>query len=111
MANPIKDRTGKIYGQMKALCISDRRKGAIYWTMECIVCKEKREVRGPGMPKTLRCKKCGFRKDLVGTRSGALTVTAFSHSRNWIAYWNVVCACGTQKILSTTALTGAKAQK
>jgi hypothetical protein len=110
MANRIKDRTGKTYGQLKALRISSRRKGVIYWLMECVHCKEQREVRSPGMRNTLRCKKCGFRKNLVGTRSGALTVTAFSHSENWKAYWRVLCDCGAERILPTTSLTGAKAQ-
>ena len=111
MANQIKDRTGKIYGQMRALCISGRRSGLIYWTMECIDCKEQRDVRSGGMSKNSRCKKCGFRKNLVGSRSGALTVTAYSHSENWKAYWKVLCDCGTERILPTTTLTGAKAQK
>lgn len=96
---------------MKALRISDRRKGAIYWTMECIHCGEQRDVRSPGMLNNLRCKKCGFRKNLVGTRSGTLTVTAFSHSEDWKAHWKVLCDCGATRILPTATLTGAKAQK
>lgn len=111
MANRIKDRTGKIYGQMKALRISGRRNEAIYWAMECVDCREQRAVRSSGIRNNLRCKKCGFRKNLVGTRSGALTVTAYSHSKNWKAYWKVLCDCGTRRILPTTAVTGAKAQK
>lgn len=110
MANRIKDRTGKVYGQLKALHMS-RRSGVIYWTMECVDCREKRDVRSPGMRDELTCKRCGFRKDLVGSRSGSLKVTAFSHSKNWKAYWHVKCDCGARKVLSTTVLTGSRAQK
>jgi len=111
MSNRMKDRTGQVYGQLRAIEVAGRRNGSIFWTMECLDCGERREVRSEGMRAILRCKKCGFRKDRAGQRSGSLTVTDFSHSQDRKTYWNVVCDCGKRLTLPGNALSGKKAQR
>ena len=111
MPRPMKDRTGQVYGQFKAIGVAGQRNGSFYWTMECVDCGERREVGGGGMRANLRCTRCGFRRDLTGHRTGSLLVTGFSRSANWTAYWNVVCDCGKKRVLPAGRLTGEKAQK
>lgn len=43
--------------------------------------------------------------DMTGKRFGMLTVSKFSHSgKNWKAYWQCVCDCGSVKTIRATHL-------
>lgn len=37
--------------------------------------------------------------DMTGQQFGSLTVTSLSHKRNYVAYWECLCDCGTVKVI------------
>lgn len=110
MGRLLKNHVGERCGPFIVLRrVGSTASGNATWEVECVDCGDRSVKPSNYLRRAKRCRRCGFRKDLVGKRSGFLEVAAFSHSEKWKAYWKCKCDCGRQVTLPTSALTGPKA--
>ena len=119
------DLTGQKFGEWTVISKSNYKKkdcGNTFWTCKCS-CGTTKDIRGTDLRngKTKQCRqhlknisnkkkipKFGNKgsaiKDETGNKYFKLTVKSFAYSKNGKAYWNCICDCGNEKIVSGSAL-------
>ena len=104
----MKDLTGQIFGDWKAIKFDDSKgKYKYYWECECINCGDIKSVATGTLLSEKKYRRCecnpnystpidikGFSKDLSGLKYGELEVIEFSHKEHSHSHWKCMCSCG-----------------
>ncbi len=94
---------GQRFGKLIVLDVDPSRSSAVYWKCICDCGKIISTMASSltqGNTKSCGClRNRSKRRDLVGKRSGKLTVISFSNMKFGQAYWNCLCDCGKKTIV------------
>lgn len=101
------DITEQKFGKLKIIEIADKNsKGKI--RVKCLCdCGRTTVVFRDNLLRgnTKSCGKCiSYRIDMVGKQFGRWFVDSFAYMKHRTTYWNCVCECGSERIVSGVAL-------
>lgn len=109
------DLTGVRFGKLTVVCDSGRDKhGRVMW--ECLCdCGDQIKAQS-GNLRNGNTTSCGCNKnkpskrrlDLTGLRVGRLEVVKHSHVKSSISYWECLCDCGNECVVTTSRLSRSK---
>ena len=98
------DKTGMIFGKLTVLGKAQtppKAKGS-YWECRC-ECGKELIVSGANLKPHSTCG-CGRITDMVGFKSGRLTVIARAGKYEYSPLWECLCECGNKQIVSANSL-------
>ncbi len=104
----IKDIEGKLYNNLTAIKFEYTKNNKAYWSFRCscgkVVTKQAKLVRN-GHITSCGCARGKNRiQNLKGKTFGRLFVKSFAYSNKGKTYWNCLCVCGNNCIVSSSSL-------